>query len=398
MNVESEFDHLAVAALADPFETLAEARRRCPVAHSSAHGGFWALFAYEDISSAARAPERLSSASGVTIPHHGFPLSLPPIETDPPQHIQFRAPLLQRFSPGTVAHMEPALRAAVTDLIDSFIERGVADLAVDLCARLPGIAVTHLLAIPDGDAEAVKEWTVRLIQDPMDMDAIGDAMEYFAAMYDDRRASPKDDIPTLLLNLMIDERPISEEEYLCTMNTLVMAGLDTTANAAANILEVLDRFPDKRQELREARSRVPAALEELLRYVTPLPSLCRTATQDFEIRGRRIGRGERVQLNWIAANHDPDEFPEPETLDFDRPSNRHLAFGGGPHRCLGAHLARLELRIIVEEVLERLPDYKVDRDGVKRYSGITRGILSLPVVFEPGLKRSSPHPVDGAFT
>jgi len=380
----SHFDHLKIAEMKDPFPLLAEVRRACPVVHSEMHEGFWALFTHGDISAAARDPQVFSSSHGVTIPHHSFPISLPPIETDPPQHMQFRGPLLERFSPKAVAVFEPELRAAVRQLIGAFLPAGRGDLAVDLAMPLlPAIAITELLNLPEEDRPKFRDWTVRLIKDPEDFDAVGDAMEYWGSVYDDRVASPSDDIPSLLLTLTIDGEPINEEQYLCLINVLVSAGLDTTANAGSNMLELLGERPELRDQLIADPTIIPQAIEELLRYVTPLPSLCRVTTAEVKIGDHAIGAGERVQLNWIAANHDPEVFEDPEVIRFDRMPARHVAFGSGPHRCMGAHLARLELKILLEEVLALLPDYRIVEPGVHRYSGITRGISTLPVEFTP---------------
>ncbi|HEV7686700.1 MAG TPA: cytochrome P450, partial [Acidimicrobiia bacterium] len=347
MNFADHYDHLEIAAMDDPFPALAEARNECPVVHSVEYGGFWALFGYDDISSVARDPGRFSSAQGITIPHHGFPMSLPPIETDPPQHMQLRGPLLDRFSPGAVGRLEGVLRQSVVGLIATFAGRGEADLAQELTVPLPGIAVTHLLAIPEEDRARCHEWTTALIREPENMEAISAAFAYFYELYQDRSANPRDDIPSLIIGISVDGRPISEQEFLCFISTLVMAGLDTTANAGANMLKLLAERPDLRAQLIAEPGRIPQAVEELLRYITPLPALARVTTEPVEINGVEISAGERVQMVFIAGNHDPDEFECPEEIRFDRSPNRHLAFSAGPHRCLGAHLARLELRILL---------------------------------------------------
>jgi cytochrome P450 len=384
MDYTEHYDHLVVAAVEDPFAVLAEARDRCPVAHSAEYDGFWALFRYDDINTVARDPERFSSAQGITIPHHGFPLSLPPIETDPPQHMQLRGPLLDRFSPGVVGRLEPVLRASVVELIEAFAARGEADLVSELTVPLPGIAVSLLLGIPEHDRARCHEWTTALIREPENLEAISSAFAYFYELYQDRSAHRRDDdIPSLILGITVDGRPISEQEFLCFMSTLVMAGLDTTANAGANMLQLLAQRPDLRAELIDEPDRIAPAVEELLRYITPLPALARVTTRPVEVGGVQIPAGERVQMVFIAGNHDPAEFDCPEDIRLDRSPNRHLAFGAGPHRCLGAHLARLELRILLEEVLARIPDYTVVDGGVERYAGITRGISTLPVTFTP---------------
>lgn len=383
MDYAEHYDHLVIAALDDPFPVLAEARERCPVAHSAEYEGFWALFGYDDVSAVAKDPARFSSAQGITIPHHGFPMSLPPIETDPPQHMQLRAPLLDRFSPAAVARLEPVLRESVVELIGRFAGRGEADLAQELTVPFPGIAVSHLLTIPEEDRARCHEWTTALIREPENMEAISSAFAYFYELYQDRSANPRDDIPSLILSLTVDGAPIGEQEFLCFMSTLVMAGLDTTANAAANMLQLLAERPALRAELIAEPGRTALAVEEMLRFVTPLPALARVTTEPVELGGVPIPAGARVQMVFAAANHDPAEFERPEEVRFDRSPNRHLSFGAGPHRCLGAHLARLELRVLLEEVLRLIPDYEVVSEGVVRYGGITRGILALPVTFTP---------------
>lgn len=398
MDPAGHYDHLVVAALEDPFPVLADARERCPVAHSDQYEGFWALFRYDDIATVAKDPGRFSSAQGITIPHHGFPLSLPPIETDPPQHMQLRGPLLDRFSAGAVGRLEPVLRRSVVALIAAFAGRGEADLAQELTVPLPGIAVSELLAIPEKDRARCHQWTTALIREPENMEAISAAFAYFYELYQDRSANPRpDDIPSLILGITVDGRGITEQEFLCFMSTLVMAGLDTTANAGANMLKLLADRPALRDELIADPGRIGPAVEELLRYITPLPALARVTTEPVELGGVSIPAGERVQMVFIAGNHDPAEFECPEEIRFDRSPNRHLAFSAGPHRCLGAPLARLELRILLEEVLRLIPDYRVVDGGVVRYAGITRGISALPVTFTPVLVEETPDEVTVGF-
>ena len=383
MDFAEHYDHLEIAAMDEPFAVLAEAREKCPVVHSAEYEGYWPLFRYDDIGTVARDPGRFSSAQGITIPHHAFPMSLPPIETDPPQHMQLRSPLLDRFSPGAVARFEPALRHSVVEMIAAFAERGEADLAEELTVLLPGVAMSLLLSIPDEDRARCHEWTTALIRNTEDMEAVSSAFAYFYELYQDRSANPRDDIPSLILGITVDGRPITEQEFLCFMCTLVFAGLDTTANAGANMLKLLGERPELRDELIADPARIPQAVEELLRYITPLPALARVTTEPVTLNGVEIPAGERVQMVFIAGNHDPAEFECPEEIRFDRSPNRHLSFSAGPHRCLGAHLARLELRILLEEVLRLIPDYRVVEGGVVRYGGITRGISRLPVKFTP---------------
>jgi hypothetical protein len=351
--------------------------------HTDAHDGYWVLHRYADVVAAAKDQDRFSSGQGITIPHHGFPMELPPLECDEPRHTHFRQPLNASFSPNAIRPMEPWIRQSVRDLIGAFIDRGSADLAQELTMHLPALAMTQVLNIPAADREQFTEWTVRLIRNPQDYDAAFEAMGYFAEILEDRLANPQDDIPTMMLGIEVEGRPIEDGEYLCLLNVLVMAGLDTTANAAANMLELLATETEVRRQLIERPALIHRAVDELLRYVTPLPGLARTVTEDVVLDGVEIPAGGRVLLNYIAANHDPEAFPNPDAVDLTRKNIAHLAFGSGPHRCLGAHLARLELIVLLEELLAVMPDYTIDTEKVERFGGITRGIAALPATFTP---------------
>ena len=387
MDVAHSYDHLAISAMEDPSPLLAQARQRCPVTHSDLYGGFWALFRYEDIGQVARNPVHFSSNQGLGIPDHGMPIRWPPIEMDPPKHLQYRAPLMEWFSPGSVAKLEPAIRQVVTELIDGFCETGSADLATQLTTPLPGRLIPAWLNLPPADSDHFFDWATRLLgPDDEKIQAGVDMFSYFWTLCQSRRTDPQDpaeDFTSLLLSLVIDGEPITIEDAALVLCTLVSAGLDTTANAGSYILQILHRRPELREVLQADRSLIPQAIEEFLRYISPVAMEVRTTTTDVEIGGVRIPAGERVSVNWIAANHDPEEFENPDEVDITRQINRHYAFGAGPHRCLGSHLARIELRVLLEEVLDRIPDFTVDDDAVQRYGGITRGVTSLPATFSP---------------
>ena len=386
-----DFDHLAVSAMAEPFDVLRELRDRCPVAHSKTYDGFWVLTRYGDVNRAAHDPQRFTSTKGVTIPHHGFPISLPPIELDPPLHRQFRSPLLEHFSPGKVAEREDEIRHQVTELIDGFIADGRADLAQQLTIPLPAFVTSRFFGFPEEDLDRLHAWAVRILATNGDLEVVGETFQYLMGVYEDRQAHPRDDIPSVVLTIEVDDRPISQMEFLCMMNMLFVAGLDTTANAGAYMFEHIARHPDIRRRLTDEPALIPGAIEEFLRYLTPLPAMARTTTEDVTIGDVTIPAGERVLLHWMAANHDPAEFPDPDEFVIDRLPNRHFSFGAGVHRCLGSNLARLELRVALEEVLRRIPDYRLADDApVARYPGVTRGISALPVTFTPGPRLLQP--------
>ena len=379
-----DFDHYEVAALSDPLPTLNELRERCPVAKSTAYGGFWNLFDYELVHAAARDTDRLSSRQTVIPQPEAMCFAAPPIQIDPPVHDDFRKPVLRFFSPHSVRELDAAIRARATQLIDEFIGSGEADLATQLCIPFPAEGAIRLLGLPPEDFPVFADWSVKIFRNDDLQDVMANVLEYFGRYYDEAGDRTDDSIISVCRRLTIGGEPITRTDFSLFLMTLVAAGLDTTANAAAHIFIVLDEHPALRTQLIEDPSRMPRAIEELLRYLTPLPTLSRVARADMTIGESEIRQGELVMLNWLAANHDPKEFRDPGEIDFDRAQNRHMAFGSGIHRCLGMHLARLELRILLEEVLQRMPDYLVRHDDVLRVGGITRMVCSLPVRFTPG--------------
>lgn len=388
----ASFDPRALAALPDPYPVLKEFRETCPVGHTDTYDGFWNLFRYEDVCAAAVDNETFKSRDN-TIPSENLPFTPPPIMSDPPQHMQFRQPFLKRFSPQVCNELEDAIRAKVTELIDAFIERGTADLATELFIPFPAFAALRILGLPDEDFATFSRWARLVFTVPdeghEDHDWAMELITYFAPLYEELTGSDDDTIPSIARNLQIDDREIDTLEFVMLLTTFVTAGLDTTTNTSAQIALLLDERPDLRRRLIDEPELMPSAIEELLRYLTPLPMLARIPNRDVEIDGVTLPEGEKVALHWLAANHDPAEFPDPEEVVLDRTPNRHLAFGRGPHRCIGLHLARLQLRVMLEELFSRLPDYEVIRDDVQRVGGITRQVHSLPVRFTPGPRKAT---------
>ena len=380
------FDPVALAQMEDPFPVVQELRERCPVAHSDQHGGFWVLTRHGDVTAVADDDQRFTSTKGITIPHHGFPITMPLLESDPPQHLRYRRPIRSRFGPAAVQAREGEILREVTLLIDEFIERGAADLAAELTIPLPAIVVTRVLGLPEEDTMKLRHWASRLMTISNDTTVIQETMAYFADVYRERQQSPRDDIPTIMLGIEVDGEPMTELQYILMMVVLFTAGLDTTAHASSNAILFLARNPDHRARLTADLDLLPAALDELLRYVSPLPGLCRTTTEEVTIGGRIIPAGERVMLSWMGANHDPEKFPDPDSVDFTRRIHDSCEFGHGVHACLGRHFARLEMRLLLREILTRLPDFELDASKpIQRYSGgVARAIDELHVTFTPG--------------
>jgi cytochrome P450 len=393
-DVVRDLDPREIAAMPDPIPLLNELRETCPIAHSETlDGGFWNVFRYADVCSVVLNAGTFSNRDN-TIPSLNFPVLPPPIMVDAPVHMQFRKPFIKRFSPGVVAQLEPDIRAKAREFVDGFIERGSVDLADEMSVPFPAYAALRILGLPESDLPKFSRWARLVFAIPGEGDPDAnwqlELAGYFAPLYEERTGATDDSIPTIARNLLIDGREITVMEFVMTLVTFVTAGLDTTTNALSNIVVLLDQRPDLRQRLIDSPELLPSAIEEFLRYLTPLPSLARTAVTDATLGSGAdacpIHADEKVAVHWMSANHDPAEFPDPDLIDLERTPNRHLSFGIGSHLCIGMHLARVELAAALTEILTRMPDYRVLHDGVARSPALTRQIHRLPLEFTPGRK------------
>ena len=381
----SSYDHRRTSTLEDPDVVHAPMRDRCPVAHSDEYGGFWVLTRYEDVHAATRDTTTYSSLPTVTLPPVGAPKPFIPVESDPPEHQKYRSLLNPVFSARRIEGLEPRIRAAAVELIDRFAGAGEADLAQQLGFPLTAQVLTWFLGIPPEDVERFRTWSLGLITVGAPDEELALQMEirdYYLALIRDRATNPTGDLASQLLAATIDDRPVTEDEVLDLYLTLTGAGAETTASAANHTFVLLDRHPEIRKELTADPSLIPGAVEELLRYITPVPGFRRTVTQAVEVEGVQLAKGDLVWLSWLSANHDERVFPDADQLDIHRESNRHLAFGAGVHRCPGAPLARLQLRVMLEELLARVPEYRVvDPESIVIEQGQSRVIRSVPVTF-----------------
>lgn len=384
----SNYDNRYVATLNDPETIHRDMRARCPVQHSENHGGFWALTRYQEVDAATRDTERFSSLPTITLPSVGAPRPFIPMESDPPQHSKYRSLLNVVFSARRFAELEGEIRKHAVELIEQFVIAGEADLARDLTFPLTTRVITWLLGIPDEDVSRFSDWSLALVSVASPEEGLALQMEirdYYVRHIAARRESPTGDLASHLLASTIDDRPVSADEVLDIYLSLTGAGGETTAAAANHIFVLLDRHPNLRaQMLDRGPELMTSALEEFLRFISPVPGFARTTTCPVEVAGTTIPEGETVWMSWLSANHDEAAFENPSAVILDRKPNRHLSFGAGVHRCPGAPLARIELRIMVEEILARIPDYKVaDPSAVQISEGQTRIIRSLPIVFTP---------------
>ena len=385
----TQFDHFDPSLMHDPYPVYRAIRQRCPVPSSEAYGGFKALLGYQDICAAATAPRRFASRHGTTIPWLGNPLPVVPIEADPPEHMGYRSLIAPLFAKSRTAALESTIRRMVTEAIDEFIGVGTADLAHDLAHPIPPVVLALFIGLPQEDWLDFKDWVERILTTSAagDMEGlfavVGELLAYFQRWFEARRDNAGDDFATLALQGRIEGRALTPEEMLGYAFVLAVAGHETATSGIGNMLLQLGKHPDVRDQLLADRSLIPRAVEEFLRVDSPITGFARTVEAEaVDIGGTTLQPGEKVMLMWGAGNHDERQFPEPDRIKLDRATNRHLAFGHGSHRCLGAPLARLQMRVVLEEVLSRVPDYEIAGE-VTRTVGMTHGVNSMPVRFTP---------------
>jgi cytochrome P450 len=383
------FDHLAPELAATLPDTMARMRELCPVAHSDRHGGFWVVSRYENALSAAQNWEAFSSRHGLAIlPSNGVVRNLP-VETDPPEHRVYKRLINPYFTPAAVAPWEQPTRDLVTRLIDGFIEDGTCEFMDAFARPLPSLAFFDLaIHAPAGDLERVAHLASR-----SSTPNAPDGRECWLGLYawikefiaQRRGQPPRGDVVDAVLNAEIDGRPLTEDEIIGTVQLLILGGLETTAGALGLMLIRFCNQPEIPALLRGRPELMPRAVEELLRLEPSFVSIGRTAVRDAELDGCQISKGDKVLIHWASANRDQAEFAHPDDFDLDRERNRHLSFGVGPHRCAGSNLARLNLRVALEELVRRLSDLRL-RDGadIRYHAGLTRSPLTLPITFTPG--------------
>ena len=348
------------------------------------------LSRHDDVTFALKNPDLFSSINAIEI---GNVRPLIPLQIDPPDHVKYRRLLDPVFAPREMAKLEPKVRALVNELIDGFIERGECEFNAELAVPLPCTVFLELLGLPYADIDRFLQWKddiIRPVGATLDAAKVVQAAagqgiyDYFAPVIADRRANPRDDLISMFVTADVEGHRLDDDEVADICYLFLIAGLDTVTATLTCSISYLAQHPERRDAISADRSLVPAAVEELMRWETPVPGLPRQTTQDVEMRGETIKAGETVICLLGSANIDPAEFPDPDHVDFARPANRHLAFGGGVHRCLGSHLARLELRVAMEEIHRRLPDYVITAGETPHYTAGLRSVDHLPLTFTPG--------------
>jgi cytochrome P450 len=398
--IEHHFDPFSPELALDLHPTLKRARERCPFTQSDQHGGFWLATRYDDILRLAQDWETFSNELGITVPRMsaaGDPSSasamkIYPVSIDPPLQRTFKRLINGYFTPAVVEQWEQPTRALVNRLIDGFVESGRCDFMAELARPFPGLAFFDLaLHAPPDDLEQVNDWaTMASLPDA------GDSLLKLAGWIKDfveqrRREGPRGDVVDGVMQADIEGRPIADDEVIGTIQLLILGGLETTAGVLGMSMLRFCEQPDIPAYLRAHPGRIPAAVEELLRLDGSFICIGRTARREVEVAGQTVAQYDPVLMYWASANRDEAEFERPEEFDVDRPRNRHLAFGAGTHRCAGSHLARMNLRIALEELLPRLHDLRLeDGTDIEYHSTFNRAPLSVPITFNPGTRASSP--------
>ena len=382
--------------------------------HRDEENNLWVVSKYDDIVHVERHPELFSSGQGVR-PKGGGADNLSIVSMDDPEHARQRRLISRGFTPSRITQLMEHIRDLARELVANVAARGECDFVTEIARPLPLIVIAEMLGLPVDDREQLAVWsdTMMAAEGAVDDDPLlaaagqawGEYVTYLVGLLEDRRAHPRDDLISVLLtsadagDLAFDERVIQHkmqsgelagmglaaDELLSFLVLLLVAGNETTRNALSGGMLALTQFPEERARLAGDLSLVNSATEEILRFVSPVISFSRTVVEDTELRGRRLRTGDVVLNVYPSANRDADIFDDADALHLDRSPNLHLAFGTGPHFCLGANLARTEIRILLEELFTRLPDIRVadGADAERGPNSLVTTISHLPVVFTP---------------
>jgi cytochrome P450 len=403
-----DFDHHSDAFNLNEQAINAGLRQKCPVAWNDNYGGFWFLSSYAAVSQTARDDDTFAhkyepnAENGVDyqgemgVPRPEGQPALGIGEVDGPYHQALRHALAPFFSPGAVQKLKPFMEQQAHDFLDKRITDGRMDLVLDYASPVPAILTMKLMGLPYDNWHLYANLFHFVMAVPQDspeyLKAIAKVPEMMQGVLDfaaTRKAKPEDDLTSFLLQFEFDGHRLTDDQLLNIIWNLVGGGVDTTTSQTALTLLHLGTHPELRQQLIDRPKLYRTATDEFLRYFSVNQTLSRTVTRDVEVNGQRLRKNDKVVISWLSANHDEQEFDRPDEIILDRTPNRHLAFGLGPHRCIGSHLARLMSEVMVRAVLDRIPDYRVDVQNVHQYLGnpSMTGLGKLPVTFTPGTKR-----------
>lgn len=371
--------------LSDPWDAYAWLRREAPV-WWDATNAFWVVTRHADVAYVSTHPELFCSSQGYR-PNVGPDPSL--ISLDPPRHTETRRLINKGFTPRMVAQLEPHVRDIVTRTLDGLPASGTCDFVAEIAMPLPMLVIAELLGYPQDDWRRLQHWSDEMnvgdASKPLEsvIQAYQEFCEYHQPVAAEKTIRPSEDLISKLLVGEVDGHRLDADDVLRTALLLLVGGNETTRNTVSGAMLALSRHPAQRAALAADPASLPTAIEEFLRWVTPIMNFRRTATRDVTLGGAHIREGEQVVMIHSSANRDEAVWPDADVFDVRRNPNPHLAFGVGTHFCLGANLARLEIRVLFEELLRRFPDMHVPADArVERYpSTFIRGWSAMPVVF-----------------
>jgi cytochrome P450 len=402
--VETDFDHRSQKFRNSPVATAAELTANV-VSYTQAHGGFFVLGSHEAVRAAALnsavfasgRPADQPELKGVLIPPSYHGLAILPIEADGQYHRGIRRAMSPMFSKADAMRWRERFEKWTTAAIDSVIETGSVDFARDIANPVVFIFAIEFLGLPVEDWRKWQEPAHKIVFTPpgtAEQEAVKAA---WAANIEDlrhtilrRRQDPQDDFISHMATVKVGEELLSVDDLVSICVTLMLGAVDTAASVITNGLVYLDDHPELRTNLADDEDRLASAVQEFLRHSSPTHGQARTVAVDTEVNGCPMRRGDRVLLSWRAANHDPRVFEDPGTINIDRTPNPHLAYGAGPHKCVGLHFANVEALVVLQHVLRRMPDYTIDREQAEilPHIGAVYGHLSLPATFSPGKRES----------
>ena len=392
MDWARDFDHLDRAWVEDPYTIWERLRVQCPVAHTDRYGGVYLPTRYEDVRAIALDHDNFSSRQVIVrdfVPARGG--SAPPITNDPPRHQNARRALLPAFTPAAVDRLVPRTREICNELIDAILARddGRSDAALDYAQHVPVRVIALLLGVPDSDGDRFRDWILQQLESGVEASeeleqSLAEMAEYFGILVAERQrlvaadAELGTDVVGQLLQARYDDgTKFSTTHVVNSLRLLLVAGIDTTWSSIGAALWHLARVPADRTRLVTEPALIPAAIEEFLRAYAPV-TMARRIKNDTIVGGCQYKAGEMVLLPFPAANRDPGLIPDPNKILIDRKENRHAAFGLGIHRCIGSNLARMELKVALEEWLRRIPNFALD-GAVTWSAGQVRGPRRVPL-------------------
>ena len=375
----------------NPFPAFAWMRNEAP-AYFDESAGVWGITRYADVKEISKDPETFSNAGGIRPDSDALPMM---IDFDAPEHVRRRRLVSEGFTPKRIRESESGVRAICDDIIDGICERGTADFVRDIAAPLPMIVIGDMLGVAPEDRDDLLRWSDDMVKalgspDPTAMDGAAVAAmeyaEYITAVVEQRRRDGQsDDLVGTLVHAEIDGDKLDESSLIYETLLILIGGDETTRHVLSGGMYELLSHADQFALLVRERDRLPLAVEEMLRWVSPIKNMARTATRDVELHGETIAKGQKLLLLYPSANRDERNFDEPERFDVTRTPNDHMAFGFGAHFCLGNRLARLELATMFDRLFERLPDLALatDVEPPQREANFVSGYESMPVTFTP---------------